>query len=115
MDELTVHGVRRMTIQEVAEIVGSAYSTVASYAQKAGWTENGKQTLLNENQVAIIIEAMKQAHRNQTKDTFQASIEGIETTQSRAVRLAVLAQKQHEIEPCLALEQGKKKRAGVSA
>jgi phage antirepressor YoqD-like protein/AraC-like DNA-binding protein len=87
-----------MTLREIAETTGAAYSTVAAYAQKAGWTENGKQTLLDEKQVAIIVEAMKQAQHNQTKDTFQASIEGMETSKSRAVRLAVLAEKRLELE-----------------
>jgi len=37
-----------MTLKEVAEATGAAYRTVAAYAQKAGWTENGKETLLTE-------------------------------------------------------------------
>jgi hypothetical protein len=87
-----------MTVRQVAEATGAAYSTVAAYAQKAGWTENGKQTLLDERQTAIIVEAMKQAQHNQTKYTFQAGLEGIETAQSRAVRIAVLAKRQQEID-----------------
>jgi hypothetical protein len=98
MNELTRQGNKRMTIRQIADITGAAYSTVAAYAQKAGWTENGKQTVLDENQVAIIVEAMKQAQHNQTKDTFQAGLEGIEITQSRAIRIAVLAQRQQEID-----------------
>jgi hypothetical protein len=74
---------------------------VVAYAQKAGWTENGKQTLLNENQAAIIVEAMKQGHAggpNNAAGTLQTSLQGIETAQSRAVRIAVLAKKQKEID-----------------
>ena len=71
---------------------------MTAYAQKAGWTENGKLTLLDERQTAIIVEAMKQAQHNQTKDTFQAGLEGIETTQSRAVRIAGLARQQQKID-----------------
>jgi 3-methyladenine DNA glycosylase AlkC len=104
MNGLTRQGDRRMTVREVAKIAGAAYSTVAAYAQKAGWTENGKQTFLDENQVAIIVEAMKNAQHNQTRDTFQASLEGIETTQSRAVRIAILAQKQQEIDRQIKIE-----------
>ena len=44
---------RRMTLKEIAEKTGAAYSTVAAYAQKAGWTENGKQTLLDEREVGL--------------------------------------------------------------
>jgi phage antirepressor YoqD-like protein len=90
-----------MTVREVAEATGAAYSTVAAYAHKAGWTENGKQTLLDDRQVAVIVEAMKQGHAggpNNAAGTLQTSLEGIETTQSRAVRIAVLAQRQHEID-----------------
>jgi hypothetical protein len=45
---------KTMTLKEVSEVTGAAYSTVAAYAQKAGWTANGKQTLLNETQVTLI-------------------------------------------------------------
>ena len=104
MKDLTVSGDRRMTLKEVAETIGAAYSTVAAYAQKAGWTENGKQTLLNEKQVAIILEAMKTKetggafHRDEAGSTFHNVIEGIETAQSRAIRIAVLSQRQKEID-----------------
>jgi hypothetical protein len=97
MNELTDGKTKTMTLKEVAEVTGAAYSTVAAYAQKAGWTENGKQTLLNETQVTLILEAMKQAQPNQTKDTFQAGLEGVETEQSRSVRIAVLAKKRLEL------------------
>jgi phage antirepressor YoqD-like protein len=98
MKEMSRQGDWRMTVKEVAKITGASYSTVAAYAQKAGWTENGKQTFLDESQVAIIVEAMKGAHHNQAKDTFRASLEGIETTQSRTIRIAVLSQRQQEID-----------------
>ena len=55
---------KRMTLQEMAAATGAAYRTVADYAQRAGWTQNGVQTLLDEKQVAIIVEAMKQAGVN---------------------------------------------------
>ena len=89
MKELMKSGNKRMTLKEVAEITGAAYSTIAAYAQKAGWTQNGKQTLLNEKQVTVILEAMKTAQPNQTKDTFQAGLEGIETSQSLYVQTAI--------------------------
>jgi len=50
---------KRMTVREIADATGAAYRTVADYARKAGWTKNGKQTLLDEKQVALIVEAMK--------------------------------------------------------
>ena len=63
-EQLTKADDKRVTLQEIARITGAAYSTVAAYAQRAGWTENGKQTLLNMEQAAIIIEAMKQGDIN---------------------------------------------------
>ena len=30
-----------MTLQEIAAVTGAAYRTVADYAQRAGWTQNG--------------------------------------------------------------------------
>jgi transposase len=56
---------RLMSIKEVAEATGASYSTVAAYAQKAGWTNNGKRTRLTEEQAAIILEAMKRGNSNQ--------------------------------------------------
>jgi uncharacterized protein YjcR len=50
---------KTMTLKEVAEVTGASYSTVAAYAQKAGWTVNGKRTLLDEAQVTVIVEALK--------------------------------------------------------
>jgi transposase len=88
----------QVTLAQIAGITGAAYSTVAAYAQKAGWTENGKQTLLDERQAAIIVEAMKGTGGQGQSKTFQENLEGIETTQSRAVRLAVLAKRQQEID-----------------
>jgi hypothetical protein len=56
---------KRMTLRQIAEVTGASYRAVADYAQKAGWTENGKRTLLNEEQVTFILEAMRLANNNQ--------------------------------------------------
>jgi hypothetical protein len=69
-----------MTLRQVAQVTGAAYSTVAAYAQKAGWTENGKRTLLDEKQVTIILEAMKAPKSSGTKANLAAQTQGIETT-----------------------------------
>jgi hypothetical protein len=76
-----------MTLKEVAEITGAAYSTVAAYAKKAGWTENGKRTLLNEAQVTVIVEAMKKPISSGAKSNLTFQMEGIDTTKSRALAL----------------------------
>ena len=85
MKELTKG--KTMTLKEIAEATGASYSTVAAYAQKAGWTENGKQTLLNESQVTIILEAMKTQASSGAKSNLLNEIEGIDTSQSRALRI----------------------------
>lgn len=81
---------RRMTLREVAEVTGAAYRTVAAYAQKAGWTENGKLTLLDERQVTVILEAMKADKSSGTKSNLAAQVQGIDTTKSRALRIDLL-------------------------
>jgi hypothetical protein len=71
-------------------VTGAAYSTVATYAQKAGWTQNGKLTLLNEAQVTVIVEALKKPVSSGTKSNLLSEMEGIETTKSRALRIDLL-------------------------
>jgi hypothetical protein len=88
MNKLTAYGDRRITLKEVADVTGAAYRTVAAYAQKAGWTENGKLTLLNEEQVTVILEAMKRTKNNQYD--LASSLQGIDTTKSRALRIDLL-------------------------
>jgi hypothetical protein len=88
MKEIAKQGDKRMTLRQVAQATGAAYSTVAAYAQKAGWTRNGKVTLLDEKQTTIILEAMKQANSNQ--HSLPSSLEGIDTAKSRALRIDLL-------------------------
>ena len=90
MNELVKANEKRATLREIAEITGAAYSTVAGYAKRAGWTENGKQTLLDEKQTAIIVEAMKAPASSGAKSNLTFQMEGIETSQSRALRMKLL-------------------------
>jgi phage antirepressor YoqD-like protein len=91
---------KRVTLREIAGITGAAYRTVAAYAQRAGWTQNGVETLLDEKQTTIIIEAMKAAHPgNEPGQHLASDLQGIETGQSRALRIAKLnAEIQRELE-----------------
>jgi len=91
-------GDKRMTLKEVANATGAAYSTVAAYAQKAGWTRNGKMTLLTEEQVTVIVEAMKARGGQGQNITLQDNLEGINTAKSRAIRIGMLARQQHSID-----------------
>jgi hypothetical protein len=88
---------KRVTLREIAEITGAAYRTVADYAQRAGWTQNGVQTLLDEKQTAIIVEAMKATGGQGQGLTLQDKLQGIETSESRAVRIAAMSKQQQEI------------------
>jgi transposase len=47
---------KTMSLKEIAKATGASYRTVAAYAQKAGWTQNGKATRLNEAQVTSVIQ-----------------------------------------------------------
>jgi hypothetical protein len=90
MNEVAKQEDRRMTLRQVAEATGAAYSTVAAYAKKAGWTENGKLTLLTEEQVTVILEAMKAPVASGRKSSLLFETEGIDTTKSRALRIDLL-------------------------
>jgi hypothetical protein len=90
MKELVQQKDRRMTLRQVAQVTGAAYSTVAAYAQRAGWTQNGKATLLDEKQTAIILEAMKIPKASGRKSRLLFEMEGIDATKSRALRIDLL-------------------------
>jgi len=88
---------KKVTLPEIAKISGAKYSTVANYASKAGWTRNGRMTLLSEFQATIIIEAMKQGAKANHSNNLLSSIEGVETSQSRVLRLQILNKQMQEI------------------
>lgn len=88
MKVVVTQGYKRMTLMQVAEATGASYSTVAAYARKAGWTENGKRTLLTEEQATIVLEAMKRGNNNQ--HDLPSSLQGIDTAKSRALRIDLL-------------------------
>jgi hypothetical protein len=81
---------KRMTLRQISEVTRVAYSTVAAYAKKAGWTENGKLTLLDDRQATIIIEAMKVPIASGRKSNLLFETEGINTAKSRALRIDLL-------------------------
>jgi hypothetical protein len=79
-----------MSLQEVANATGAAYRTVAEYAQKMGWTQNGKQTLLDEKQVTALIEVLKMPKPVGRVAALQSKLQGVETSMSTALRLEML-------------------------
>ncbi|MDR1100387.1 MAG: hypothetical protein LBL28_07905 [Treponema sp.] len=77
MNGIAIQGDKRMTLRQVAQATGASYSTVVAYAKKAGWTENGKLTLLTEEQVTMILEAIKRGHAggpNNVAGTLRTSL-----------------------------------------
>jgi hypothetical protein len=88
-------GDTRYTLREVAKATGAAYRTVAAYAQKAGWTKNGRITLLTDEQVTVILEAMKRGTNNQ--HDLASRSQGIETGQSRVLQLYMLHKQMQKI------------------
>ena len=98
---------KTMTLKEVAEVTGVSYRTVATYAQKAGWTQNGKTTRLTAAQVTVIVEAMKQKAINGVGEAAKLAsvLQGTETAQSLDFQLALIERKAHELWKRKALEQ----------
>jgi phage antirepressor YoqD-like protein len=109
MNEPEVGGSRFMTLQEIADATGAAYSTVAGYAQRAGWTENGKTTRLDEERATIILEAMKKPASSGAKSNLLIQMEGTETGQSLELQIAIEAKKLESLYQ-KALEREKAKR-----
>jgi phage antirepressor YoqD-like protein len=100
MNEMARQGDKLITLQQISKETGASYRTVAAYAQKAGWTENGKQTLLDNMQATIIVEAMKQAHAggpNNGAGTLQTSLQGIETPLTPLLQMELLQREKDAI------------------
>ena len=98
MKDVTVQGVKRMTVREVAEVLGCNPETVKKHIRTLfpDIMENGKTTYLNEKQVTVILETMKRGvaftHHVTGGDitAYNSGIVGTETSQSRALRIDLL-------------------------
>jgi DNA-binding transcriptional regulator YhcF (GntR family) len=97
MNGLARHGDGLLTLRQFAKTTGVSYRTAAAYAQKAGWTRNGKTTYLTPEQQTIIIEAVKQPVSSGTKANLAAQTQGIETALTPALRLEMLYRQIDEI------------------
>jgi hypothetical protein len=101
---------KHMTLRQVAEATGASYRAVADYAQKAGWTKNGKRTLLDERQITVILEAMKRGNSNQYN--LARSLQGIDTSKSRVFRVDLL-HRQIEAEMQSEIDELERENAGL--
>ena len=97
MNETVNQKNRRITLRQFAKATGVSYRTAAAYAQKAGWTQNGKTTWLDEKQQTIILEAIKQPVSSGTKANLAAQTQGTETALSPALKIEMLYRQIDEI------------------
>jgi hypothetical protein len=67
------------------------------YTRLPGRTKNGIETSLTEEQVTIILEAMKQPVSSGTKSNLASEMQGVETELSTALRLEMLYREIEEI------------------
>lgn len=63
MNEIT--NTKKMSIDEIAQSLSCSHETVRYYASKLGFTKNGVKTLLDESQLTMILDAIKNANTNQ--------------------------------------------------
>jgi len=98
MREMAKRNDKRMTLKEVAGATGAAYRTVAAYAKNMGWTRNGKITRLAEWQVTLILEVMKATGGQGQKETLQDNLQGLETSMSLDIQIALAERQAKDIE-----------------
>jgi phage antirepressor YoqD-like protein len=94
MNELTRQGDKRMTVREVAVQLGCNPETVKGHIRELfpGLMQNGVTTYLTEDQATLILEKMKRESGIGAGVNLQKQIVGIETSQSRALRIELLHQ-----------------------
>jgi DNA-binding Lrp family transcriptional regulator len=99
MNDLVRQGDRRMRVREVARQLGCSPETVRGHIRELfpGLMQNGKATYLNEKQVTIILEKMKQPVSSGTVANLQSQIVGTETALSPALKLEMLYRQIDEI------------------
>jgi phage antirepressor YoqD-like protein len=91
-EELMINEDSQMTVKEVAEALGCNPETVKRHIRELYpvLMENGKTTYLNETQITVILEKMKQESGIGAGVNLQNQIVGTETAQSRALRIDFL-------------------------
>jgi uncharacterized membrane-anchored protein len=105
MNDVAVRNDKRMTVKAVAQKLGCNPETVKGHIRDLfpGLMQNGKVTLLDERQVTIILEKMKQgapfAHHVAGGDVaaYNSGITGTETALTPALKLEMLYRQIDEI------------------
>jgi hypothetical protein len=90
---------KRMTVQELAKQLRCSPETVKGHIRALfpGLMQNGKATLLDDRQVTIILEKMKQPVSSGTVSNLQSQITGTETALTPALKLEMLYRQIDEI------------------
>jgi len=99
MNEIANCGDRRMSVREVAEALGCTPETVKSHIRVL-WPDlmkNGVTTYLTETQVTVILEKLKIPVSSGAKSNLQFEIAGVETSQSRVLKLQMLQKQMQNI------------------
>jgi hypothetical protein len=78
-----------VTIKEIANQLKVSVRVIQTYASKAGWTEHGKTTYLNEKQVTVILEAMKSKGGQKLNEAAQINLRSTETDLSIDAQIAM--------------------------
>jgi predicted transcriptional regulator len=105
MNEMALRNEKTMTVREVAESLGCDPETVKGHVRELfpDLMQNGKTTYLDERQVTVILEKMKQgaafAHHVTDGDvaTYNSGIAGTETALTPALKLEMLYRQIDEI------------------
>ena len=113
MNEVANRNDKRMTVREVAGQLKCTPEAVKKHIRKIypDLLQNGKPTYLNETQVTVVLESMKQgqayAHHVSGGDVaaYNSGIIGTETGQSLDFQLALVERKAHELWKRKAVEQ----------
>jgi transposase-like protein len=103
MNDPARQGDRRMTVKEVARRLGCNPETVKGHIRELfpGLMQNGKATMLDEKQVTVILEKMKQtaSHYDSSgrNPTYNNSLQVTETALTPALKLELLYRQIDEI------------------
>jgi phage antirepressor YoqD-like protein len=96
---MKIDGGKRMTVREVADRLGCNTETVRAHIREfwPALMQNGATTYLTEPQVTVILERLKNPGIAGASANLQFEIVGVETSQSRVLRLQILQKQMQEI------------------
>jgi DNA-binding Lrp family transcriptional regulator len=92
MKKMSRQNDNRITVRVAARQLGCNPETVKAHIRKLfpSLLQNGKVTYLNEEQITVILEHMKQPVSSGSVNNLQSQIVGIDTSKSRVFRVDLL-------------------------